>query len=173
MDEDWTLTYTMVEMHWGRTCYLIYNLAGFSTKSLINKSKCNECKEFLNSEKIKSDFIDLKEFKDCHLFRPRKEVVFVIQHCEAILQNYLNNKNILKPNFYNTIVTKAINTNKIDKYFHQLKFHCQDHRYTIVHFLSNKYITSRIKHFLKNLNIEIAKVLLRKRMTTLVHFNTQ
>ena len=53
-----------VEMHWGRTCYLIYNLAGFSTKSLINKSKCNACKEFLNSEKIKSDFIDLKEFKD-------------------------------------------------------------------------------------------------------------
>ena len=49
----------------------------------------------------------------------------------------LNNKKII---FYNKIVTKAITTFQTDKYFHKIKFYCQDHRYTIVHFLSNKYI---------------------------------
>lgn len=127
----------------------------------------------MNSEGVKSDWIEMKEFKDCHLYKPRKEVLAVIRHCEATLQLFLNNKNILKPNFYNSIVTKAITSFQIDKYFHQLKFHSEDHRYTIVKSLSNKYITSRIKHFLKNLNIEKAKVSLRKRMTTLIHFKNQ
>ena len=148
-------------------------LAGFSTKSLISKVKCEECRQFLNSEGVESNWIQLKEFENCHLYRPRKEVLAVIRHCETILKYNLNNKNILKPNFFNTIVTKSITSFPIDKHFNQLKFHSQDHRYTIVQSLSQKYITSRIKHFLKNLNIEKTKVSLRKRMTTLIHFSNQ
>ena len=137
-------------------------LAGFSTKSLISKVKCEECRQFLNSEGVEINWIQLKE-----------EVLAIIRHCEANLKHSLNNKNILKPNFFNTIVTKSITSFPIDKHFNQLKFHSQDHRYTIVQSLSQKYITSRIKHFLKNLNIEKTKVSLRKRMTTLIHFSNQ
>ena len=92
-----------------------------------------------------------------------------------ILTSFLTLKNVLRKSFFNSIVIKCVNDfiQNFSININSLKDHPDDHRYSTVKAIVQKYIFIRVCKFLKSRNLELKQNSLRKKLTTTVHFANQ
>ena len=116
-----------------------------------------------------------KIFENCHLVTPSFEVLSIVKNTEIILTSCLTLKNVLRKSFFNSIVIKCVNDfiQNFSININSLKDHPDDHRYSIVKAIVQKYIFICVCKFLKSCNLELKQNSIRKKLTTTVHFANQ
>ena len=156
---------------------VIRYVAGFCTRSVLKKTKCRQCKDFLSMPGIRTAWHVLKEFSNCTLIAVNDELASFFRFIEITLKPTLILKNILRPNFLPVCVLKIM-TSYVDlnpSKFFALKQHENntDHSYCILKSLCHLYVKTRLARFIKKKNEDMKDKFLRRKLTKYVHFKNQ
>ena len=153
---------------------VIRYIGGFVTRRILGHTECEHCKKFLTSPGDKSIWHQQKEYEGCSLFTINDELATFFKFVEQKVRCYFTLKNILKPNFVETVVIRII-TSYIDQHpnaFSMLR-HDTDHRYSNIKSLCHLYVYTRLSRFIKERNISEQKKNYRKRVSKMLHFHNQ